>query len=377
MYTCEVKLLSHLIKYKVVCLINSATDECVPLENFLYIKNKYIDKNILTVYQSQYELNNFIYPLCSLSLSSYISVYSNRTIKILLKFFDSIKKIKPDLIHAHHSKALILCILSRLLLRFPFIITYHNNFNYFKLYQKLVWYFASFTSSIIICNSENTKNSLPNSINSNKIHVIYNGVDFNKISRLSLNQHNNNCFLVGTVCRMVPQKDLETLLRGFHSFLSKSKSNDSFLVLIGDGPERQKLSDLANELSIQDNVIFKGELSRDDVYKELGKLDVFVVSSIYEGFCNAMVEAAGAALPVVATDIEPLPEVIGKENARFFPVGDSDALGNILTELDADPKERERLGRAAQEHVIARYSLETSAAQHAELYKDFIQSRNI
>jgi glycosyltransferase involved in cell wall biosynthesis len=358
-------------------LINAATSETIPLENFAQIHSHFFEKYIISLNQSNLELNQFIQQNFYFFDFIIYGLKRNRTINLLYPFFTTIKKIKPNLIHAHHTKAIFLGTINRLILQIPFFITTHNDFSHFNYYQKLIWFFASHVCDIIICNSENTKNSLPNSINSNKIHVIYNGVDFKKITQLAHNYHNNNCFFVGTVCRMVPQKDLETLLRGFHTFLLNSKNKHCYLVLIGDGPERQKMVYLANELSIQDNVIFKGELRREDVYRELGQLDVFVVSSIYEGFCNAMVEAAGAGLCVVATNIAPLPEVIGKDNARFFPVGDSHALGNILTELEADPIERERLGKAAQEHVISRYSLEASAAKHAELYKDFIQSRKI
>jgi glycosyltransferase involved in cell wall biosynthesis len=294
---------------------------------------------------------------------------------LLPKYLKLIRKLQPDFVHAHHTKAVVAGIVSRLFLRIPFFITIHTNFKHFKLYQRFIWYASCLISDVIICNSGNTKKALPNSIRASKIHVIYNGVDFDKINQF-VNDHNNNQdFVIGTVCRMVPAKNLETLLRAFHKFLSASRSNECYLVLIGDGPEKKNLVELSNELNIQDKVIFKGEMSREDVYRELGKLDVFVVSSIYEGFCNAMVEAAGAGVPVVATDIEPLPEVMGRDNARFFPVGDSQALGAILKELEADPKERERLGCAAQEHVVSCYSLEASATKHAELYKSFVQSR--
>lgn len=367
------------IPFKIICLINQATQSCIPLENFAKIQKDKLEKHVVSLHQSQQDLEFFLqdcYPGNNLIPHGLAHPDLNRfTNKPFIKYLKLIRKLKPDLVHAHHTHAVLAGMISRLFLPLHFVLTAHNDFKHFKLHQKLIWFVAFQMGDVVICNSANTRKHLPTSLSPKKIFIIYNGVDFNKINQSSSDYTDQNGFTIGTVGRMVPQKNLETLLRGFYNYLSNSESNEYYLVLIGDGPDKQKMIDLAEELGIQDRVIFKGEMNREDVYRELGNLDVFVVSSIYEGFCNAMVEAAGAALPVVATDIQPLPEVIGKDNARFFPVGDSQALGTILKELEADSNERERLGRAAQEHVISRYSLEASAAKHVELYKNFVQSR--
>jgi glycosyltransferase involved in cell wall biosynthesis len=232
-----------------------------------------------------------------------------------------------------------------------------------------------FVSNAVVCNSLNTLKSLPRFVHKKKLFLIYNGVDFNKTHRSNVPKDSNQ-FVVGTACRFVEQKDLETLLRGFHKFISKNEESDAILLLIGDGPKMPNLVDLSVRLKIQEKIIFKGEMSRSEVYKELQQLDVFVVSSIYEGFCNAMVEAAGTGLAIVATDIEPLPEVIGRENACFFRVGDSQALANIIDELQENPHHRAELGRLAEKYVISRYSLEKSSQKYFELYKDFLNEQS-
>ena len=77
-----------------------------------------------------------------------------------------------------------------------------------------------------------------------------------------------------------------------------------------------------------------GSLNRNDVYKMLHEIDIFVVSSKFEGFCNAMVEAMMAGCMIVSTNIQPLPEVLGgKNNGILYKVGDYKTLANKLETL--------------------------------------------
>ncbi|KAF0279149.1 hypothetical protein BA897_00020 [Spiribacter roseus] len=167
---------------------------------------------------------------------------------------------------------------------------------------------------------------------------------------------------------MVPQKDLPTLLRGFAKAYAKSEVPLT-LRLVGDGPERCNIDRLIRELDIEDAVELTGALSRYKVYETLVDMDIFVVSSRWEGFCNAMVEAGAAAKAILATDIDPLPEVIGRENAVFFNAGDSEALGKQLLGLSVDSKRREKLGQKARDFVRHRYSLELSAERYRKVYE--------
>ena len=290
---------------KVCCLLNSASQSTIPLENFLKIEDISIEKHVVSIHQSSDDLKLFLQKVYA---ENHVIPHGlgknkkNKNFNVFFKYIKTIRKIQPNIVHAHHTKAVLLGILSQVVFRIPFFVTIHNDFNHFKPHQKFAWYMGCRISDVIICNSENTKSSLPHSVQkSQKIHTIYNGVDFDKVKRMAIGNEYTHAYTIGTVCRMVPQKDLVTLLMGFRSYLGDSEAPESSLVLIGDGPERQKLVELAHGLDIQKQVVFKGEMNRDDVYKELGNLDVFVVSSLYEGFCNAMVEAAGAGLPIVAT----------------------------------------------------------------------------
>ena len=100
--------------------------------------------------------------------------------------------------------------------------------------------------------------------------------------------------------------------------------------------------------------------------------DIYAVSSRWEGFCNAMVEAAAAGKPVIASDIQTLNEVIGEENALFFPVGDWQALSDRISTFVEQDDVRQDYSEKARNHVRSSYSLETSSKNYEELYASIL-----
>ena len=146
---------------------------------------------------------------------------------------------------------------------------------------------------------------------------------------------NSEPFVVGTIGRLVPQKDFPTLLRAF-SLVLHEKPNAS-LVIIGDGAEKDALSELAQNLSIANKVFWVGKTS--NVYAYLSRMDVFVLSSIYEGFGLVLVEAMVGGVPIVASRNSAIPEVLGDNHPGLARTGDSaDFASKIL--MMANPSVR-------------------------------------
>jgi glycosyltransferase involved in cell wall biosynthesis len=116
--------------------------------------------------------------------------------------------------------------------------------------------------------------------------------------------------------------------------------------MVGTGPLSSELANVAKELRIDDRVHFLG--MRDDVYELLAGLDVFAMSSRFEGLPIALLEAMSAHLPVVATSVGGIPEVVtsGTTGILVRP-GDPAALAHAIQGLLDDPDRRERLGDAA------------------------------
>lgn len=174
-------------------------------------------------------------------------------------------------------------------------------------------------------------------------------------------------FVVGGGGRMVPQKNLGVLIEAVARLADDRP--DVHLVLTGDGPRRAALEALARELGVADHVTFAGFLDeRADVHALYHRIDAFAFPSRYEGWGVAAGEAMAAGLPVVASDVPALREVVG-DAGMLVPHDDPGAVADRLAALHDDPGRRERLGEAARERVSERFPVERTAAEHARLYR--------
>jgi glycosyltransferase involved in cell wall biosynthesis len=161
--------------------------------------------------------------------------------------------------------------------------------------------------------------------------------------------------LVGTVGRLHPQKAQAELVAAAPRVLVAHP--DATFVIAGEGVLRPELERQIAELGLRDRVLLLGQ--RDDVPDVMASLDVFALTSTYEGLCLVVIEALALARPVVATPVGGIREtVLDDETGVLFPVGDTIALAAALIRLLSDPNTRARLGEAGRERVGALYALE-------------------
>lgn len=149
--------------------------------------------------------------------------------------------------------------------------------------------------------------------------------------------------VVGTVGRLDFQKAPEDFIAAFSAIAGP----EVFGVWIGDGPLRRRCEHLAESLGLGGRLVFLGE--RADVPELLPGLDIFAMASRYEGLPCALVEAMAVGLPVVATAINAVPDVVlPGETGLLVPAGCPQALARALTHLLDHPDEAARLGRAGR-----------------------------
>jgi glycosyltransferase involved in cell wall biosynthesis len=158
------------------------------------------------------------------------------------------------------------------------------------------------------------------------------------------------------VGRLAPQKDFATLLRAFALVRQQRAAR---LLILGEGPERQRLEALAAELRIDKDVSLAGY--DQNPYRFMSKASVFVLSSAWEGFGNVLVEALAVGAPVVATDCRDGPREIltSAGQGRLAPVGDSATLAKeIVATIDAEPAPASlgALQVFTREHVLNQYA---------------------
>ncbi len=212
-----------------------------------------------------------------------------------------------------------------------------------------------------------------------RMGVMYNGVDTrrfapSKETRLAVRKELGlpaECFVVGTVGRLVPIKDHHTLLKAA-SLLSGS-GIDVRVLLVGSGPERERLQIRATE-SLGGRVCFAGDSNR--VPEMLNAMDVFVLPSLGEGMSNTLLEAMATGLPVLATNVGGNPEMIeDKVGGCLFTPGDAAWLADKLKLLARDPALIHQLGTAARNRAIESFSLSLMLENYRSLYLDLTARR--
>jgi glycosyltransferase involved in cell wall biosynthesis len=162
------------------------------------------------------------------------------------------------------------------------------------------------------------------------------------------------------VGRLAPEKRLDRLMQLWPGV--RQAHLQACLVILGEGPEEQKLKELAG-----DGILFPG--STHDVIPWLQAADLFILPSEAEGISMALLEAMSCALPVLATDVGGNPELVTHgETGWLVPPDDEPAMRRAVQTLLGDSDLREQLGKNARRYVEANYALTNSAARLLALY---------
>lgn len=169
----------------------------------------------------------------------------------------------------------------------------------------------------------------------------------------------------GFVGRLVPIKDVRTLVRAFA--IVSATMPATRLMVVGDGEERASLEDLARSTGLGGSVLFAGW--RRDLAAVYGCLDAVVLSSLNEGTPVAIIEAMAAGKPVIATGVGGVADVVTDgETGLLVPPGDPRRLAEAMTRLALDPEVRRRMGEAGR-RAVGRYRPERLVADVREMYE--------
>lgn len=170
----------------------------------------------------------------------------------------------------------------------------------------------------------------------------------------------SDAWIVGNVGRLHPDKDQETLLRGFALALPKLPEN-SLVVIVGQGRLEQDLRSLSQELGLAERTVFMGQVPEVRCYFKA--FDVFALTSDREPFGMVLLEAMAAGVPIIASDCGGAPEIVGGF-ARLFPFQDINALADLLVDAaSAGEEDRAARVRAAERELTERFS--DNAARNA------------
>lgn len=202
------------------------------------------------------------------------------------------------------------------------------------------------------------------------VTVIPYGVDLDRFRHEPQAQRDDAAVpTVGAVARMSPEKGFDHLLRAVA--LLRDEDVALNVLLAGDGPSRASLERMTNDLGLRDRVTFAGEVAHEDVPAMLRRLDIFAMPSTWEGFGVSALEASAMELPVVASDIHGIPDVVldGK-SGLLVPPGDARALADAIARLAVDAALRRAMGAAGRAYVERDYRWQDNAALMERLYAD-------
>lgn len=172
-----------------------------------------------------------------------------------------------------------------------------------------------------------------------------------------------DCLLVGTVGRLDYQKSPEDLVAAVAGMRTDVRA-----VWIGDGPLRARVQEMVDRLGLADRFQLLGE--RDDVAWLLPGLDVFAMASLYEGLPCALVEAMMTGIPVVATTVNAVPEVVvSGKTGLLVPPRDPAALGRAISYLLDHPAQAQAMALAARQHVGDRFNTSELGRDLADSYE--------
>jgi glycosyltransferase involved in cell wall biosynthesis len=171
--------------------------------------------------------------------------------------------------------------------------------------------------------------------------------------------------VVGTIGRLVPQKDFPTLFNAFE--LLKRTFPNSELRILGSGWQKKDLEFLANNLGISDSIFFEGRKS--NVNDFLLHLDFFVLTSRYEGFGLVLLEAMNLEIPIVASNNSAIPEVLGLKHPGLAETGNAIDFWMKITALTLPSKRLEAI--EIQNHSFADFSPSKLIEKMDEVYRKF------
>lgn len=312
----------------------------------------------------------------------------------LFRLFRIIRKNGYDIVHTHTAKAGVIGRLAALFAGTPIIIhtlhgiTFHQNLNRLSRYSYIILekIVGRFTSRFITVGEDLRKKYIYHGIGTpEKYTTIYSGFELNSFvadgniddeeikrerNRLGIS---NDDTILGTVSRLEPRKGHVYLFDALKQILNANKKIK--LLVAGNGDYENELRKYVRQNQLSDHVIFLG--FRRDVPRIMRIMDIFTLTSLWEGLPRVLVQAALMQLPVVTFDVEGAWEVVKEnENGFIVPVADVDQLAERLKFLIDNPDLAKVMGKRGRDFVSSKWDTSEMVNKITQLYESTISSIN-
>jgi glycosyltransferase involved in cell wall biosynthesis len=286
-----------------------------------------------------------------------------------------IKEVSPDLVHAHYATSY--GYLAAKANFHPLVITgwgadiFDSPKNFF-MRRLLMYSFAKADAMSVL--SVITKKEI-SKYTQKDVQLIPFGVNTEKFD--AVDRSNRDIVRIGTVRTLSEKYGIEYLIRAFAQVASIR--TNVVLDIVGDGPQREFLVELTKTLGVSDKVTFHGYVNQNNEFERYKKLldsfDIFSILSIIdsETFGVASVEASACGLPVVATRVGGLPEVVSENHSGLLvPPQNADETAKAFLQLIDDKSLRLQMGANGRTFVLQRYDWPNNVTQMVNLYSSLI-----
>ena len=300
--------------------------------------------------------------------------------KIARTLADEIRRTGVQVIHSHNYKSNYYARQAATETGARWIVTNHGRRAGFKLflYALLDALMVRRADRVVAVSPKIVSQLASLGINRGVLSVIDNGVNFSRFSGLPARADAgkalgvaDDAYVIGTVGALSEEKGHRYLLQAVKSVIATIPN--AVCVLVGNGPERTHLELMARELVVAQAVLFSGK--RDDVPAILPRFDLFVLPSLSEGLPMALLEAQAAKVPVIATNVGAISEVIRDGTTGLVvPPGDATALVEAILRSHNEADKTRNMALKGYDRVKEHYSAETMALQYRELYREMIRT---
>jgi L-malate glycosyltransferase len=311
--------------------------------------------------------------------------------RLLFAVIRYLKATRPHILHSHGYKEHTLGAVGGKLSNDPLTIqTYHGLQENLagwaglkmRIYDRLNLAVGRATADGAVGVSSEITSFLQDRYPSADVRCIRNGIDLDRIAvtveRDAMRAQLGiapDAFVVGSVGRLMPVKGFEYLVEAFAQLPRKQTSPEHRLVIVGDGPLRDALGRCAGRHGVLRDVTFLG--ARSDVYDLMNAFDVFVLPSLHEGVPMVLLEAMAIGVPIVATHVGGIPEILEHDNdALLVPAKDPKALAQAIQLLAGSTALRAQLIRAARARAEGQRAIQFSAGATRDMYRSLCDSGN-
>ena len=301
----------------------------------------------------------------------------------ILKLRAYLRRTRPHIVHTFLLTASLYGRLAALLARVPVIVG--TEVNVYTRKQRSHIHAERLLmagTDCVIASAASVRDFYINQIQADplRVKVIYNAVDWQALETTTSAQQlreeigiPSGAPVLSIIARLTEQKAHRVLFDALHATAALATTH---VLIVGDGELRSSLEEHARRLGIDDRTHFLG--ARRDLGNILAASDIFVMPSLWEGLPLSLVLAMGAGVPVVATRVAGVPEVVDhRHTGLLVPPGDATALGEALSELVMHPELRVALGHAARRFVTPRFGADQYVSSITSLYDALLTSKAI